>query len=33
VQTLAKRTKGGANRVIVDVIETAIAVKEREGEK
>jgi metal-responsive CopG/Arc/MetJ family transcriptional regulator len=32
VQTLAKRTRSSANRVIVDLIETGIAVKERERE-
>jgi len=32
VQTLAKRTRSSANRVIVDLIETGIAVKDRERE-
>ena len=30
VQTLAKQTRSSANRVIVDLIETGIAAKERE---
>jgi hypothetical protein len=32
VQTLAKQTRSSANRVIVDLIETGIAAKEREKE-